>query len=172
MNPQFCQTSENDGVATKRELWKPFSKAVGGFDLDPASGCEPAPIADEVYTKEEDGLLQPWYGTVWLNPPFSAKTKWYKRLVNQYWNGDVKRAVALCTVDPSAQWFHNWFSTADVLCFLEGRDWYVGNGGSPSFSTQVGVWNPTEESIEVCKSLGTTVETLNEDDSQTKITEQ
>jgi len=155
---QWWQTETNDEVATKPKLWRPLSRGIGGFDLDPAAGCEPTPIADNRYTKEDDGLTQPWYGTVWLNPPFSEKTPWYKRLVSQYWNGDVDRAVALATVDPSADWFHDWFSTADVISFLDGRDWYMGNGNSPTFSTQVGVWNPTEDVVTVLNRMGTVVE--------------
>jgi len=154
----WWQTETNDAVATKGELWRPIAERVGGFDLDPAAGCEPSPIADDRYTKEDDGLTSPWYGTVWLNPPFSEKTPWYKRLVGQYNNGDVDRAVALATVDPSAQWFHNWFSRADLLCFLEGRDWYLGEGDSPTFSTQVGVWNPTDELVKWLHTQGTVVE--------------
>lgn len=154
---QWWQTETNDSVATKRELWEPIAGRIGGFDLDPASGAEPAPIADNTLTKEDDGLASPWFGNVWLNPPFSEKTRWYKRLVDKYEHGNVNRAVALATVDPSAQWFHKWFSTADVLCFLEGRDWYIGNGDSPTFSTQVGVWNPTDELVEWLKTKGTVV---------------
>jgi hypothetical protein len=155
---QWWQTEENDSVATKRELWEPLAERVDGFDLDPASGCEPTPIATDRYTPKDDGLLQPWYGTVWLNPPFSEKTQWYKKLVDEYWNGDIERAVALATVDPSADWFHEWFSTADVLCFLDGRDWYLGQGDSPTFSTQVGVWNPTDDVVEYLHTIGTVVE--------------
>jgi hypothetical protein len=165
---QWWQTEENDSVATKGELWRPLADRIGGFDLDPAAGCEPTPIADERYTEADDGLTSPWFGTVWLNPPFSEKTPWYRRLVNQYKNGEVDRAVALATVDPSAQWFHNWFSTADVLCFLEGRDWYLANGDSPTFSTQVGVWNPTADVVEWLHTQGTVVEPQS-DDKQTTL---
>lgn len=150
----WWQTEENDEVATKAELWRPIADAMGGFDLDPAAGCEPTPIADDRYTREDNGLAQPWYGTVWLNPPFSDKTPWYKRLVSQYRNGGVDRAVALATVDPSANWFHDWFSTADVICYLNGRNWYHA-GDSPSFSTMVGVWNPTDGALDVLRGLGT-----------------
>jgi hypothetical protein len=165
---QWWQTEENDSVATKRELWQPIAERIGGFDLDPAAGCEPTPIADERYTESDDGLIQPWYGTVWLNPPFSSKTEWYKRLVDQYKNGDVNRAVALATVDPSANWFHSWFSTADVICFLDGRDWYLGKGDSPTFSTQIGVWNPTDELMPWLQRKGTVVEPI-EDTAQTTL---
>ena len=158
MSTTWWQTENNDGVATKRELWQPISVHIGGFDLDPASGCEPTPIADTTYTEADDGLTSPWFGTVWLNPPFSDKGTWYKRLVNQYENGEVDRAVAIATGDVSTEWFHNWFSTADVLCFLKGRDWYIANGDSPTFSTQVGVWNPTPELVAWLKEKGTVVE--------------
>jgi len=155
---QWWQTETNDSVATKPELWRPISDAIGGFDLDPAAGCEPTPIAENRYTESDDGLSSPWFGTVWLNPPFSDKTPWYRRLVGQYNHGNIDRAVALATVDLSAAWFHDWFSTADVLCFLEGRDWYLGEGDSPTFSTQVGVWNPTDELIDHLETRGTVVE--------------
>jgi len=161
----WWQTKKNDEVATKRELWRPFSRAMGGFDLDPAAGCEPAPIADERYTKEEDGLIQPWFGIVWLNPPFSDKTPWYRRLVNQYQNGDVTAAVALATGDPSANWFHRWFHTCDILCYLDGRDWYLA-GNSPSFSTIVGLWNPTDEAVNQCQRLGSVAKPIHGDNQQ------
>jgi hypothetical protein len=163
---QWWQTKENDAVATKRELWEPLANRIGGFDLDPAAGCEPTPIATDRYTPTDDGLTSPWYGTVWLNPPFSEKTKWYKRLVDQYRHGDVDRVVAIATVDPSADWFHDWFSTADVLSFLDGRDWYLGQGDSPTFSTQVGVWNPTDSVVSYLQTIGTVVEPLPDDTQQ------
>jgi len=62
-----------DSYATKPELWRPLSDALGGFDLDPASGAESEHIAETVYTKDDDGLSHDWPGTVWLNPPFSNK---------------------------------------------------------------------------------------------------
>ena len=158
MSKTWWQTKENDGVATKRKLWQPIADHIGGFDLDPASGCEPTPIAETTYTKTDDGLTSPWFGTVWLNPPFSDKAAWYKRLVNQYENGSVDRAVAVATGDISTEWFQMWFSTADVLCLLSGRDWYIDNGNSPTFSTQIGVWNPTDELIEWLHTVGTVVE--------------
>jgi len=165
---QWWQTDTNDEVATSPQLWRPIRNAIGGFDLDPAAGCEPTPIADNRYTPEDDGLTSPWYGNVWLNPPFSEKTPWFKRLVNQYQNGDVDRAVALSTVDPSAQWFHDWFSRADVICYHKERDLYLGHGDSPSFSTMIGVWNPTDELISTLQGMGTLAEPYS-DDAQTTL---
>jgi len=155
---QWWQTEKNDSVATKRELWQPIAERMGGFDLDPAAGCEPTPIANKRYTEADDGLTQPWYGTVWLNPPFSEKRVWFKRLVDQYKNGDVERAVALSTTGTSAVWFQEWFSTADLIVFLEGRDWYIHGDNNPNYCTQLGVWNPTKDLETYLQTLGTVVE--------------
>lgn len=125
--------------ATKPELWRPLANAVGGFDVDPASGAESEHIAETTYTKRDDGLSKTWDGTVWLNPPFSEKTKWFRKAVGQVNAGNADTIVALAPVDTSTQWFQNWYSKANVICWLEGRDWYVAEG-SPSFNTSVGVF--------------------------------
>lgn len=162
----WWQTTTNDEVATAPKLWRPAARHMGGFDLDPAAGCEPTPIAEDRYTPEDDGLTSPWYGTVWLNPPFSDKPSWYARLVDQYLNGDVDAAVALAKVDPSSDWFQNWFSTADIILLLDGRNWYLERGSSPSFSTMLGVWNPTDDMRSWAHTMGTVVETIGDDSEQ------
>lgn len=46
--------------------------ALGPFDLDPcAPEAQPWPTAHQRYTKTDNGLLLPWEGRVWLNPPYS-----------------------------------------------------------------------------------------------------
>lgn len=150
----MSDASERSGHPTKPELWRPLSDAVGGFDLDPAAGTESEKIADDRYTPEDDGLAQPWYGDVWLNPPFDAKIAWFKCLVSQYEDGDVTSAIALAPVDTSTEWFQRWFSRADVLGWLEGRDWYEAPA-SPSFNTVVGVWNPNDAVLDTLDRLGT-----------------
>lgn len=51
------------------------------FDLDVAHPSDPLPWlpARCVYTDADDGLLMPWFGLVWCNPPYSAPTAWCKR---------------------------------------------------------------------------------------------
>jgi len=164
-------TSEgNNNVATKGSLWRPLAQAVDGFDLDPAAGCEPENIAQDRFTPEDDGLLKAWYGTVWLNPPFSDKMAWYRRLVDQYRSGDVDRAIAVAPVDTSTEWFQRWYSKADLLCFLQGRAWYITNSpdsGSASFSSMVGVWNPTKDVRSVLAQKGTVVEPATDGQQET-----
>jgi hypothetical protein len=164
----WWQTVDNDSVATSPELWRPLDRHLDGFDLDPAAGCEPTPIAEERYTAEDDGLSSPWFGTVWLNPPFSEKMPWYRRLATQCEIGNVNRAAAVAAIDLSTDWFHDHFSTADIILFLNGRDWYIGHGDSPSFSTMIGLWNPTPDAIEWAKTMGT-VARMDTDDNNTTL---
>ena len=47
---------------------------LGPFDLDPCAPpieVRPYEIAPTAYTWDDDGLSREWYGTVWMNPPYS-----------------------------------------------------------------------------------------------------
>lgn len=47
---------------------------LGPFTLDPCSpSVRPFDTALRHYTKDDDGLSQPWKGRIWLNPPYSKK---------------------------------------------------------------------------------------------------
>lgn len=53
------------------------------FDLDPASPVDAVTHVptERVYTREDDGLAQPWEGFVWLNPPYSNATPWAEKFM-------------------------------------------------------------------------------------------
>lgn len=60
-----------------------FDALGESFDLDPAApegggDCVPAYAR---LTRQDDGLLAPWSGFVWLNPPFSNATPWADRFI-------------------------------------------------------------------------------------------
>lgn len=48
------------------------------FDLD-AAACTESHWARHYYTKETDGLLLPWWGNVFVNPPFDMLWEWVQR---------------------------------------------------------------------------------------------
>ncbi len=69
------------GIVSSDEYYTPkhIIEALGHFDLDPATPENPRwSTADVMYTKEDDGLKQEWFGRVFLNPPYS------RPLVNQF----------------------------------------------------------------------------------------
>jgi hypothetical protein len=92
--------------------------ALGPFDLDPCSPINrPWPTAGTHYTRQDDGLLKPWTGRVWLNPPFGLQAvKWLRRLVE---HGD---GVALVPARTETRMFYECiWGVADAVCFLRGR---------------------------------------------------
>jgi hypothetical protein len=85
------------GVDQAREL-------MSGIDLDPASSVEAQSWiqAQAYYTQVEDGLQQPWFGRLWLNPPYGKRnhaqktygaTVWVQRAIAAYQAGHVMQAV-------------------------------------------------------------------------------
>lgn len=53
------------------------------FDLDvcaPPGGVPWVPTK-RYFTKEDDGLAQPWAGRVWMNPPYSEATPWVRKFI-------------------------------------------------------------------------------------------
>jgi len=87
------------------------------FDLDPASppGGVPWIPATRHYSEIDDGLIQPWEGRVWLNPPYSDPRPWVERLAIH------ADGVALLPVDTSTGWWHDQVTSAAMLCFVKGR---------------------------------------------------
>jgi hypothetical protein len=81
--PQMAQTSD--------DYWTPkwiFDALGVKFDLDvacPPQGPPHTP-AKAFYTQETDGLASPWWGNVWMNPPFSNSTPWVRKFM-QHANG-------------------------------------------------------------------------------------
>jgi len=93
-----------------------FVAHLGTFDLDPC--CPPEmqwSTASQMLTRS-DGLLAPWSGRVWLNPPFSAWVKWLQRLA------DHGNGIGLLPVRTETGAFHELvFNRADGISFLKGR---------------------------------------------------
>ena len=93
-------------------------KSLGDFDLDPCCPANmPWATANNHFTKEHDGLIQPWVGRVWLNPPYSKEAvKWLRKLA------DHGTGTALVFARTETGWFFEtvWRQATSVL-FLEGR---------------------------------------------------
>lgn len=145
---------DNDEYATPPEIWRPLARAVGGFDVDPASGAESTPIASTRYTKEDNGLSKPWHGDVWLNPPWStngdgsAKETWLRKARNEANREKVSRVVVLLPSDTSAHWFHEHVSHAESICFVgPGRIAFEGGDRNPSFGLIIAVFGLVDERL-------------------------
>jgi len=88
------------------------------FDLDPASPAdmETAVPARIKYTMFDNGLLKPWIGSVWLNPPYGRSTPtWMGRFI-EHGNG-----IAMTFSRTDTEWCHKAMRAATAFLFLRGR---------------------------------------------------
>lgn len=160
------QDPDDNEYATPPELWRPLSRAVDGFDLDPASGAEPAPIAPERYTKEDDGLSHAWFGDVFLNPPWSsngdgsAKNQWLRKARNEAQRAEVRSVTVLLPADTSAHWFHEHVLDAPVVCLIgPGRIPFIGEDRNPSFQMTVAVYGDgADRLVDALDELGAVIQ--------------
>jgi hypothetical protein len=113
-------------------------RCLGAIDLDPCSDSQATPNvpAARHFVREDDGLMQPWAGQVFLNPPYGREIgRWVERLVASHESGAVPEAVALLPARTDTDWF------AAIgrfpLCLLRGRIRFVNGAGSAPFPTLV-----------------------------------
>jgi ParB family chromosome partitioning protein len=96
---------------------------MGAIDLDPATSV----VANETvqaasfYTQADNGLVKPWKGRVWLNPPYGGDARLFvDRLIKEYQVGNVTAACALLNSHPTeTKWFQQLFDYS--ICFIHGR---------------------------------------------------
>lgn len=102
--------------------------ALGPFDLDPcASAAQPWPTACQQYTRADNGLLLPWFGRIWLNPPFSAWARWIARMAGH------RHGTALLPARIETAAFHEHvLDGADAMLVLRGRIDFHRPDGSPA----------------------------------------
>ena len=58
--------------------WCLFTAGIEKYDLDVAA-CEQSHLAEKYYTKEDNGLVKPWFGHIFCNPPYSDIEPWVKK---------------------------------------------------------------------------------------------
>jgi hypothetical protein len=127
--------------------------ALGDFDTDP---CCPDPMpwqtAATMYTERDNGLMMPWDGRVWLNPPYGDQTGVWLDLLAGHGNG-----IALIFARTETEMFHRFvWDRADGVLFLKGRIHFHtqdgqrahGNAGGPSCLVAYG--EPNVEALRAC----------------------
>ena len=160
------QDEDDNDYATPPKIWRPLSRAVDGFDTDPASGAESTPIAETRYTREDDGLKQAWHGDVFLNPPWSsngdgsAKHTWLKKARGEANRDAVDTVFVLLPADTSAHWFHDHVLAAEAVCLVgPGRIPFEGEDRNPSFEMVIAVFGDVDGAIvDALNELGAVIQ--------------
>lgn len=115
----FGDKVHNDPTKTNRWLtpnW--IVESLGEFDLDPC-GAPNHTLAAETYLLEngQDGLLLPWNGRVWLNPPYGKEMPPFIEKMAHHRNG-----IAFIFARTETKMFHQYvWPVATGMLFLRGR---------------------------------------------------
>ncbi len=81
---------------------------IAKFDLDPCGAFE-SHKAENYFTKEFDGLKHDWFGSVFINPPFSNIEPWIIKSFDEIYSGNCRHIVMLVPANRTEQpWWQNW----------------------------------------------------------------
>jgi hypothetical protein len=121
------------------------------FDLDVA--CPPnGPLytpTKNYYTQETDGLISPWYGTVFMNPPFSKTAPWVSKWI-EHGNG-----VALLPVVKHSKWIRNlWDSGANCVWFNDLTIKFYHKGKEQEIWPIIWLWAIGDTAIKALENSG------------------
>lgn len=133
--------------------------ALGGpasFDLDPCSPINrPWPTAREHYTIADNGLLKPWSGRLWFNPPYGGPKivgPWMRRMAD---HGTGTTLIFART--ETDLFFETVWKMATAILFIRGRLYFhhvdgtraAANSGAPSVLIAYG-----EHDAEILRECG------------------
>jgi len=129
---------------------------LGEIDLDPCSN----PLASSVvpakkrFFQLEEGLAQPWQGSVYLQPPGNdAIRHWIEKLCYEYESGQMKGAIALVPARVDTAWFDRLGGYP--VCFLRQQLDLSGKSNHSPFPAAVFYLGPDlEKFIQSFRKLG------------------
>ena len=111
-------------------------EVMGSIDTDPATSeiANRTVKAEQIYTAEDDGRGKPWFGNVWMNPPYAQPliSEFCEELVQKYVGEEISQACVLVNNGTETQWFQKLLSAASAVCFPKSRIKFVDPGGNPS----------------------------------------
>lgn len=149
-------SSVDDEWLTPSSVVSRVEEVLGEISLDPcaASHASPAVPAEARFTEAEDGLAHAWSGTVYMNPPYGRGIdRWVEKLVEEYEDGAVSKAVALLPARTDTRWFRRL--RPYPRCFLHGRLTFSGHDNSAPFpSMTVFLGRRPEKFIDVFSAVG------------------
>lgn len=122
----------------RSDIWltpTPIIDSLGGwqsFDLDPCAAVgQPWRTARRHMTAEDNGLIMPWSGRTWLNPPYNVQLiRRFMARMAEHGNG-----VALIFARTETEHFHRFvWPVADAIHFFDGRiTFHRPDGSLPEF---------------------------------------
>lgn len=141
MNKDLMFSSATDLWETPQSFFDALNTEFE-FGLDVCALPENAKCK-KYYTPEDNGLLQPWKGVCWCNPPYGREIgKWVQKAAES-----VKDAttVMLLPARTDTKWFHRYIYGKAEIRFIEGRLKFGEAKNSAPFPSMVVVFHQQAE---------------------------
>jgi hypothetical protein len=139
--PPALLSHESTEHYTPQYILDAVISCMGAIDLDPASNSKEIPNvpAARHYTAQDNGLMQPWEGRVFLNPPFGPGVEvWFSKLFQERVAGRTMEAIVLWKSATETAAWKTLTALSCRLCFPSARIRFVGPSGDcgprPTFS--------------------------------------
>jgi hypothetical protein len=136
---EILTRSETNEWYTPPHIIELARTVMGDIDLDPASNhyTQTWIKAKHYYTKQEDGFNKPWFGRVWLNPPYGQKSKekgilgastWIKKALTEFDAGTIQACIFLVRGDSEGL---KELRRRSVICLPKTRILFLNKEGTP-----------------------------------------
>lgn len=134
MNTDVMFSSATELWSTPQDFFDKLD-AEFHFNLDVCALPENAKC-ERYYTPADDGLKQPWKGTVWCNPPYGRQVgRWVEKAYLSSIGGAT--IVMLLPARTDTAWFHDYIYGKAKIRFVRGRLKFGGSKNSAPFPSMV-----------------------------------
>ena len=139
MKPPVTFNTGNVEWYTPPDIVHAVHQTLGHVDLDPASSSTANETikAKKFFTAADDSLNRPWFGRIYLNPPYARGVvkKFVSKLIYEFNTGHVKSAVILVNAQTDAKWFNSLAQACTGAIFTLGRIRFLQANGTLSKNT-------------------------------------
>jgi phage N-6-adenine-methyltransferase len=162
-------------VNNEKDVWQTPDELLDlikdNIDLDPCA-ADDTNIGDTNYIEDDDGLSKEWFGTVFVNPPFTNKKGFLKKAVSQDKKGNTS-VIFVVTPDSTdvKSWWHTYIApNATYIWFSRGRINYINpvvqcssSSREPTWGTALSIFGtPSDETLSSLHESGHLVKTVHE----------
>lgn len=96
-------------------------------------------LCDKYFTKENDGLTQPWFGPCFMNPPYGREiARWVEKASLEALGGSL--VVGLLPARTDTAWWQKFVAPYADIRFIKGRLKFGNAKNCAPFPSAIAIW--------------------------------
>jgi phage N-6-adenine-methyltransferase len=150
-NTKFDSSDPRIQWATPQPFFDALNEEFGPFDLDPCA-LEWNAKCERYFTPADNGLMLPWGGRVYMNPPYAWNViqLWARKAALEIGRKEVELIVGLLPARTETSYFHDfiWQKPGVEVRFVRGRVKFLkpdGERGSPRHGSMIVIWRKVDD---------------------------